>query len=78
MTAISLKEALEEIDQAIACIQENRGYDKELAKEALECLIGETLVPSILEAVEGIDDTRALIQIARFVLKQQDTSTNDR
>lgn len=64
-----LSQALEEVDQAKACIAENRGYDKELAREAYGNALAESLLPAMRDALEALDD-KSLVSIARQMNKK--------
>lgn len=66
---MTLREALDEVDSAIICVRENRGYDKEQAKEALSHCIGEVLMPVLMESIENLDDEKKIIKIAQVVMK---------
>lgn len=64
-----LEQALSEVALAKSCIADNRGPDKELAREAYEACLGEVLLPAVMEALEGLDNQQ-LLSIAKQVHKK--------
>lgn len=65
----SLGKALEEVAFAKSCIADNRGPDKELARESYENCLAESLLPAMRGALEALDD-KALVSIARQMHKK--------
>lgn len=66
-----LASALGEVAAARACIAENRGMEKEQAREGYEAAVGEVLVPKLLAAIElacGDMDARDVERLAETVL----------
>lgn len=65
----ALAEASTSVKQALDCVRENSGHEKEEARASVSACIGEELVPALVDAiVEGLDDAD-VIRVARFVLK---------
>lgn len=68
-----LVNALDEVAAARACIGQNRGPDKEQAREGYECAVAESLVPAMLAAIElaaGDMDARDVERIAEDLVKR--------
>ena len=69
-----LEEALEHAAVARACIAQNRGPDKELARESYEHAVAEELLPALLEALEDaagdFENPRAIERFAEKLLVQ--------
>lgn len=51
----ALKNALQRHAFAVACVKENTGYDRELAREGVEHCLAEELFPTIVVFVESMD-----------------------
>lgn len=68
----ALADALNEAAIARACISQNRGPDKEEARQAYEYAIAETVVPALSQAIDtaaGDLDARDVERLADAVLK---------
>jgi hypothetical protein len=64
--------ALAQTQEARACIGQNRGYEREQAREAYECAVGEMLVPALLKAIEaaaGDVEARDIERLANLVAR---------
>ena len=57
------------VAEARTCIRQNRGYEKEQAREGYEAAVSEELLPWLTMAIEDMD-ARDVEQVARFVLKR--------
>ena len=68
-SAIALQEALIQMGVCKDYIRENRGYDKELARESYEHYLGEVLVPAMEIALGDIEKGRDLEKIAKLMVK---------
>jgi len=68
-SAITLQEALDQMGYSKTCIRENRGYDKELARESYEHYLGVVLIPAIEAALGDIEEGRDLEKIAKLMVK---------
>lgn len=67
-----LADALERVRFARACIAENRGPDKELARESYEASIADELVPALMDAIDtavGDMQGRNVERLAELVYK---------
>lgn len=49
---IAFEEAINRANEAKACISQNRGYDRELAREGYHSVISEELVPAYQKAID--------------------------
>jgi hypothetical protein len=68
-----LVKALKLATQARACIAQNQGYDKELAREGYEHVISMEVWPALittLENVEGVLPARSCESLAREVVRR--------
>lgn len=68
-----LHEAITHVEAARRCIAQNRGYDKELARESFASAVAEVLLPAVLNAVElFLEDATpsATIALAKHVAKK--------
>lgn len=63
-----LGEAMEQVENAKLCVRQNRGYDKDMAKEGLDHLVGEQLIPAIINSIWDVT-TEDVIKIAKIILK---------
>jgi len=68
-SAIALQEALDQMEYSKTCIRENRGYDKELARESYVSGLGEVLIPAMEIALGDIEKGQDLEKIARMMVK---------
>lgn len=67
-----LRVALDDVEYARSCIAQNRGPDKEEAREAYEHAINEELIPAFRAALEdatGDLDARTIERIAQSLMK---------
>lgn len=75
----ALKEALDKCEHARACIAQNRGPEKDEARDAYSHVVGEELVPALLKAVEDlagdIQNDRKVESLARSVMKLIENET---
>lgn len=66
--------ALDQTRQARACISQNHGYDRELAREGYENAVGDTLVPALLKAIDtatsnGDVEARGIERLADLIAR---------
>jgi hypothetical protein len=69
----TIVEALDRTEAARRCISQNRGYDKELAREAYEHVVAEELIPALLSTLEDAMadlEARKVERLARHIWKR--------
>jgi hypothetical protein len=68
-----LTQALEDADDAKRCIAQNRGYDKELAKDAYLEVVGQVLAPALIAALDlatGDLSPEAIVRLAKKLVDE--------
>ena len=75
-----LIDALDEVRKAKACIAQNRGYEKEQAREGYDAAVCEVLIPAIEEAFTVVieaEDPKRIVRIANFIRNELNGAIND-
>lgn len=69
MNLANLRTALDQLEEAKACVRKNRGDDKEMARQAVSEHLAEIVLPALIAVVTDLDDDRRIESIAKRVLK---------
>lgn len=64
-----LRDAITSIKNARRCIRENKGYDKELARDAYMSEVSDELLPAVVSAVDAMLTEIPAEEVERFAVR---------